>query len=115
MKANDIPNIQYKLKFSNLENIFNVYSEADGQYYYNILKTINIPKDMDGSYFDYYVVQTNDIWPTIAYKAYKNVVLWWLVCAANQIIDPTSIPIPGTVLKIIKSQYVSEILTQINQ
>lgn len=115
MKTNDITNIQYKIKFANLENIFNIYSEEDGQYFYNILKTVNIPKDIDASYFEYYIVKTDDTWPTIAYKAYKNVVLWWLVCAANQIIDPTSIPTPGTTIKIIKSEYVTQILTEINQ
>lgn len=115
MKANDIENIQYPLKFSNMENIFNIYSEADGNYYYNLLRTVNIPKDIDPDYFDYYIVQTNDVWPLIAYKFYKNVTLWWLVCCANQILDPTSIPQPSTVIKVIKASYVNQILSTINK
>ena len=49
MKANDIANIQYKIPFSNLENTFNVHQELDEEekYFYNILKTVNIPEDLD--------------------------------------------------------------------
>lgn len=113
MKTNDIPNVQYELESANFENLFNVYQNEDDGYFYNLLKTVNIPEDLDPTYYDNYAVKFGDMWPTIAYKFYGDVVLWWLVCAANQIDNPTVNPEIGTVIKIIKSEYVPKILDKL--
>ena len=119
MKTNDIQNIQHKIENVNLENIFNVYYDSnlntnDEKYFYNLLKTINFPKDLDPMYYDNYVIKYGDMWPTIAYDFYGNVVLWWLICSANQIQDPTKNPEIGTTIKIIKIQYVPELLNKLS-
>jgi len=114
LKTNDIPNVQYKILFSHLENLFNVYEDTDGQYFYNILKTVSIPEEIGPEFFDYYTVGQDDMWPIIAYRFYNNVSLWWLICSANQIQDATQKPEAGTVLKIIKNEYVTDILNKIS-
>lgn len=115
LKTNDIPNVQYEISVSNLENIFNVYEDENGKYFYNILKTINMPKEIDPEYYDIHVVSTGEMWPTLAYKYYKNVDLWWLVCIANEIQNATENPKPGDRIKIIKRTYVPEVLNKITQ
>ena len=106
-----------KVPFSNLENIFNVYQEdnVDEKYFYNLLRTVNIPEDLDGQYYDLYTVKTGDIWPNLAWKFYKNVDLWWLICVTNQVQNATEAPKAGKNIKIIKSVYVTEILNQLSE
>jgi hypothetical protein len=114
MKTNDIKNVQYKIFEPQLENLFNVYEDDESKkYFYNILKTVNIPEDLDAEVFDYYPVKFGDMWTTIAYKFYSNVSLWWVICSANQILDPTKIPEVGTIIKVIKNSYIPEILNQL--
>jgi hypothetical protein len=117
LKANDIPNIQYKVPSTNLETIFNVYENDDDnqKYFYNILKTVNIPKDLNPDFYDFYTVKFGDVWPNIAWTFYGNVNLWWLICVTNQIQNPTSFPKPGLIIKIIKTPYITEILNRISE
>lgn len=115
MKANDIPNVQYKLPFSNLENVFNVYKDEDDKYFYNMLRTVNIPEDLDPQYYDVYTIRYGDMWPTLAWKFYQNVNLWWLICATNQIDNATENPKTGDNIKIIKEGYVTEILNSLSE
>lgn len=115
MKANDIPNIQHEISFANFENLFNVYKTEDDKFFYNLLKTVNVPEELDPEYYEDYVVKFGDMWPTIAYKFYGNVVLWWLVCTANQIQDPSGTPEVGKKLKIIKREFVTEILNKLDE
>lgn len=113
MKTNDIPRVQYKISTANFENVLDVFTDTDGQYFYNLLKTLNVPEDLDPDYYDIHIVKYGDMWPTIAYKYYGNVVLWWLVCATNQIQDPSTNPLVGSSIKIIKPHYVTKILSDL--
>ena len=40
-----------KLKRSSYESIFNVYADEDGRYYYNLLQTVVIPKNLPNGYY----------------------------------------------------------------
>jgi len=114
MKQNDIKdNSISKLDAQNLENLFNVYQLTDGTYFYNITKTTNFPTDLDPNLFTEYVVVHKDVWPTIAWKHYKDVRLWWLVCAVNHIKDPTKLPEPGAVIKMLRPDVVRSVLSEI--
>jgi nucleoid-associated protein YgaU len=112
MKQNTISNLP-KLKRSSYENIFNVYADENGRYYYNLLQTVVIPKDLPEGYFLEYNVRYGDTWPFISYKVYKNPNLWWLITDVNNILDATTIPEPGSTIKILKSESVTIILDQI--
>lgn len=110
MKRNDITDIQEKIFFQNYENLFNVYGTSDGDYFYNILRKINIPTDIDKSYYTDYVSKPGDTWTLIAYNFYSDVKLWWIVCMANDIQNPLLFPEAGTVLKIFTPEVTQNIL-----
>jgi len=116
MKQNNIidTNVE-KLAAQNLENLFSVYQNDDGSYYYNLLKTVNFPTDLDPNlYFDY-EVEPSDTWPLIAWKTYKDVRLWWVICSCNQIENPIAQPAAGTTLKLLYNNVVRDILAQLKQ
>jgi nucleoid-associated protein YgaU len=109
MNYNDLnPNNQ--LPIYNLENIFNVYQDKDEYYFFNLLGTVYFPGDMDKTLYTTYIVQPKDTWQLISYNAYGTTRLWWLICAANQIMDPTILPQMNNVLKIINQNVVRSIL-----
>lgn len=113
MKRNDIADIQEKIFFQNYENLFNVYATADGDYFYNILRKVNIPEEVGAQYYNSYTVAPGDTWTLIAYNFYSDVKLWWIVCAANNIQNPLKMPKAGTVLKVLNATTTQSILTSI--
>lgn len=114
MKQNQIQDKEVmKLVAQQLENLFHVYQNENGQYYYNITRTVNFPDDLDTRLFDEYVTIRKDTWPLISWKHYKSVKLWWLIPAVNNIENPIILPTPGTVLKILKVQIVRDVLSEI--
>ncbi len=114
MKITDI-NINLDITPNNYENIFNIYTDENNFYYYNLLKKVDFPVDLDPNVFDYYMTQPDDYYSIIAFKFYNDIRLFWVICSANQIDDPTSAPKVGTILKIIKPVLLKSILTTINQ
>lgn len=102
-----------RLRDENMENIFHVHQNEESQYFYNLLQTIQFPLNLPDSYFSTYNVTYGDTWPYISFKVYNNIRLWWVIVLANNIINPTKIPEPGTTLKIPTYSVVAEILTQI--
>jgi len=95
------------------ENIFHVY-ETDGKFFYNLLQTLDVPKNLPAHYYGSYEVGHGDTWPVISYKVYNTTHLYWLILEANNIIDPTQQPVPGTRLRTFTKQIASMILAQIN-
>ena len=108
---NDLP----QLSFYRYENFFNIYTDSDNSKFYNLLRSINIIPANDSSIESKYSVHLNDTWIYISYKYYGTIHLWWLVCEYNRIKDPTQIPEPGTVLKLIKKDLVWAIITNLNK
>jgi hypothetical protein len=104
-----------KLSSQNLENLFNIYKKDNGQYFYNILKTVNFPEDIDPDIYSLYETKPKDTWPLIAYNEYSDVRLWWLICSMNQIINPLKQPAPGTILKILSPEIVRTVLTKLTE
>ena len=116
MKQNEIPNTDIKkLEAQNIENLFNIYQDSDGQYFYNILKTVNFPEDINPLIYFEYDTEPKDTWPLIAWKFYKDVKLWWIICSLNNIVNPVAQPKVGTKIKILESSIVRDILTKIRE
>lgn len=101
------------LAADNMENIFHVYQDETSRYFYNLLQTINIPTNLPKGYYDNYTVKYFDTWPFISYKAYETPNLWWIIVAANNILNPVIQPEEGTVIKILKTGAVRSILSEI--
>jgi len=112
-KQNDLTDVTYSLSPQQYENIFNVYEDADIGYFFNLLRSVNFPTDLDPNTYDYYVIEPNDSWPLISWKVYNTVFLWWIICSVNQIQNPTALPAAGNTIKILKVSYVRNILNDI--
>lgn len=112
MYQNNIQDLP-KLKRGNYENIFNIHEDESNRYFYNLLQTVVIPKNLPDGYYEEYIVRYGDTWPFISYKNYTNPNIWWVILEVNNILDATTIPEPGSKLKILKSEFVSSILNQI--
>ena len=114
MKQNNIKDLE-KLREENFENIFNVYQDQDGMYFYNLLQTVVFPQDLPANLFDYYNVAYGDTWPFISFKTLGSPNLWWLILLANNIQNPLEPLVNGTQLRIPIKDVVREILTQIRR
>jgi len=113
MKRNDITDIDTKIFFQNYENLFNVYDDSDGNYYYNISRKINIPNDLTPSSYEDYILSVGDTWTTLAHVYYGDVRLWWIILAANPDQNPLLLPQPGEVIRLLNPNVVQVILSEI--
>lgn len=115
MKISDITikNEDYDITDENFENVLGVFTDDDGYYFFNLLSTVTFPEDMDPETYGVYRVLPDDFYTTISYKFYGTIKLWWIICAANQVLDPTSPPPIGVYLRIPKTSVVTQVLTTI--
>jgi len=97
------------------ENIFRIYSTNKNQYYYNLLKSLYIDDKIDPNKIYYMPVKAFLPWTTISYNAYGTIELWWLIILTNQIYNPVANPKVGTVLKVIRPEYLPTILNELKQ
>lgn len=114
MKQNsftDLPN----LSMYRYENFFNIYKDDDNYRFYNLLKSINIFPSKNSEAEDEYYTTFNDTWHLISYKYYNTMDLWWLVCAYNEIQNPVKMPEIGTKIRILKTGYVSRVVSALNR
>tara|TARA_R100000951_G_scaffold50069_2_gene42302 strand:- start:585 stop:959 length:375 start_codon:yes stop_codon:yes gene_type:complete len=115
-KNKDVPELS-NIDNERYESIFNVHQTGDNKdeyYFYNILSKITIDTmGIDPDVFEYYTVQKELPWTSISYTLYKTQHLWWLILAVNKIVSPIVQPPPGTVLKVIKAEYIDTVLQEI--
>lgn len=114
MKQNQIKELS-KLETEKFENCFNVYQEADGKYFYNLIQNFIFPENLPLNFFNSYTAAYGDTWPFVSFKNYQTTNLWWLILAANGIQDATKQPVQGQVYKIPNINVVQEVLAQINK
>lgn len=118
LRQNDISELP-ALDKERYENIFNVYEISRGTedtyYYYSILKKITLDdKNIDPNVFEYIRVDKKIPWTTISHDVYGTQHLWWLILAANKIINPIVLPVVGDILRIVRAEYVDVIIDQIS-
>ena len=91
------------------ENIFNLYefntSNNDNYVFYNILSKVNIPNDLDPIVYQLYRIESQIALTTLSHKLYGSQHLWWLIMVVNNLKNPVKLIESGSVLKIIKSEY----------
>jgi hypothetical protein len=115
MNRNDILNLP-QISLYSFENLLKVYNDENSGYnFYNLLRSINVVPTNNDLAEDQYITVFTDTWVSISYKHYNTMDLWWLVCVYNQISDATKRPEPGTVLKLLKSQYVGVVLSELKK
>ena len=113
-KQNDISELP-KLGTENFENIFNVYQDDNGLYYYNLLQTVEFPQNLPKGLFVPYITVYGDTWPYISFKAFETPNLWWLILLANDIHNPLLQVAPGTEIKIPVIEVVRQVLAEIQK
>lgn len=112
MKRNQIKDLK-QISSYQLDNIFNVYKDSNGFYFYNMFNSIHIDDDISPTLYKEHVFSEGDYWTKLANNYYGNQKLWWVILAANNINNPLDLPEPGTKLKILNDAVVSHILSQI--
>jgi len=114
-KQNDLTELD-TLDTFRYENLFNIYQNDQGRYFYNLFAKVNFPEDIDNGYYTTFTVTGPHMpYTLISYKVYNSISLWWLICSVNRITNPVAFPAANTVLKILKLQYVREVLSALTQ
>lgn len=94
------------------ETIFKMYTQDDYPFY-NILQQIIIPQQINARMYSTIKVKGSIPYSVLSHQIYKDISLWWLICLANNIDDPTQLISPGTSLTYIKPNFVNQVMTEI--
>lgn len=101
------------------ENIFNVYEltneNNDSYVFYNILSKVSIPSNLDDSIFEYFIVESEIPLTILSNDIYNTQHLWWLIMVVNNIKNPIRLIAAGSKIKIIKPEFLENILNSITQ
>jgi hypothetical protein len=100
---------------SRYENIFRLYTTENNQYFYNILQSIYIDGDVDPKKIFYMTVRETLPWSIVSFNAYGTTELWWLIALINNITNPIKSPDVGRVLKVLRPEYVNDIIGEIQR
>lgn len=96
------------------ENIFKISQTGDKNFYfYNIIKTISVPDDIDSNLYETITVPQNLPLTSLSYDIYGTQHLWWLIMIVNKIDNPMQLAKRGVALKIIKPSYVNDVIDSI--
>ena len=110
---NDIKDLPF-IQDVRYENIFKL-AKSDKFFFYNIIKKITIPKDIQSEIFYEIRINSNKPWTTLSNDIYGTQDLWWLICLLNEVYNPINNPKLGSIYKIIKPDFVSTILKEIKR
>ena len=102
------------LKFADLENMFGVFHDDMGRYFFNLNETVYIYPGREG--LREYVASYEMQWPLVSYAIYKTTRLAWLLMKVNQV--PASRMFdtvkPGQKVLYVDSGQASEIARKVN-
>jgi hypothetical protein len=103
------------LELYRYENIFRLYKEPkNGYFYYNILKKIKIPDDINEQIFDFVKLPQGMPLTTLSFRIYGTTYLWWLILVVNNVTNPMSIP-AGERIRFVKKAFIKTVLENIKQ
>lgn len=104
------------LETYDFENIFKMCYDVKNQaYFYNILKTVNIPDNINNSLYTTMTIPAETSLTSLSYMVYGTIKLWWLICLVNNIHNPVKLFPGGTVIKVITPNNVPYIINTIKQ
>jgi hypothetical protein len=98
-------------------NLFPVmFDQSNYEYFLNIFRAYVINEDIQNNvlYYTTHEVSDSDWLDLIAYKYYKTVSLWWVVALVNGFNNPFEDLNPGDNLKILKPEYLYQLLKEIS-
>lgn len=109
MNTQNIPNPTIE----NVERHLTTIETDSGYPIYNLMGKIKVPTNINPVFYDLYQPVTNESFQTISYKHYGTISLWWLICLVNNLYNITEGAVAGIPLKIIKKQYIGDMLEEI--
>lgn len=100
------------VKFTDLENFFNVYRDKNDYYHYNLNSTVYL--SVPPSRMKSYVCQHDLHWTTISYNLYGTVRLAWVLMKLNNITPDISFNIvpAGSTVKYLDRGDITTIIDQ---
>lgn len=106
------------LELSNYERIFKVFTDSNSNkdfYFYNIIKKIELPTNIDSQFIDYYKVESPMPFTLLSYKIYDDIKLWWLLLILNkdEIGDNFFVVPGGTQIKYLRDFALASVYNQI--
>jgi hypothetical protein len=111
----DLPYLPEVDEYS-FESFLRMYLTKDNQFYYNIIgASVFFEGELDPSTYYKITVTKKMPWTTVSYNEYRNINLWWLILAVNNITNPVEYPVPGTQLKILYPKFVRYVIDKINE
>jgi LysM repeat protein len=115
-KQKDLPQLP-NLSNNNLETLFYVDQDEEGNYFYDLSDTIYVETEgMNPTYYVEYDVQSNDTLFSIAKKFYETYNLWWAVAITNNIDDPFQLgDMVGETIKILKKPVLGQMMSIIDK
>jgi hypothetical protein len=116
---NSIPDLK-KLDLEQYERIFKVFETVNNGksfYYYNILKKIQFPDNINSGITEFYTTPSTLPLTTVSYKIYNDIRLWWLILLINKDkLGPMAFTVPaGIQLKYINPLSLDIIFSQITK
>jgi hypothetical protein len=107
---NDVDGID-NVSLSHYDRIFKVYkySIEDKEFnVYNILNKLDFG-DIDGEFIELETIKAPTALPTIAYRLYNDIKLWWVIylCNVDKFEGAPFLIESGTQIKYIKPEYLS--------
>lgn len=95
------------------ENLFNVnLIEGTNMYFYNILNKVIFPEDISDEFIDEITLMSDKPWTMLSFQLYGTINLWWVVYLLNKP-DYIFKAQANTTYKFIKSNYITNVLSQI--
>lgn len=100
------------VKFTDLENFFNVYQDENAYYHFNLNSTVYL--SVPPSRLKSYACQHDLHWPTISYNLYGTVRLAWVLMKINNITPDISFNIvpAGSVVKYLDRSDITTVIDQ---
>ena len=83
--------------------------------FFNIIKKITFPEDLNPESFIEKYITAPMPWTTFSNNIYGTQDLWWLICSMNNIKNPTINPEVGKVYKLLRPELVNTVLTEITK
>jgi hypothetical protein len=95
--------------------LFNLLQDTDKTKYLNIWRSFELNEDVTDETVFYlsYEVSDDDWWDNISYYYYETPFLWWIIALMNDVQNPFEELEAGTNIKILREQYLYQLIKEI--
>lgn len=102
-----------RLSNTSFLRLFNILQ--DSEEFMNIFRSYTLNEDVTSEtvFYEMYEIDHNDWLDNISYKYYNTPYLWWVIALMNNINNPFEDLQPGYTLKILKTEHLYQLLSEI--